>query len=245
MKRLLNTVTSAGSSTLNHARKGVVQSLTLGAVLLAGAAAQANVVNYGGQLFAGVETSPPGNYNLQLNHTEDNTRAHAYLEQYRILLDRQVTYHAHGQGSYMTPGSLTTATRIPGVNTSIVNSYLIHFDPTSGLGGRTTTGWIEFNAPIYIITHPNNDIDQTDARFGMNGVTYGQGLSDRGWDLASADWFDISTPSAGIWKLSWEANASSGMDEMRIIEIVDTIPTPGSVALLGLGGLAVLRRRRG
>lgn len=247
MKRFLNTVNSARSSTLlPRLRKGFVQSLTLGAIMLAGglagSAAQADVVGSSG-LFAGVETSPPGNYNLQLNHTEDNTRAHAYLEQYRILLDRPVRYHAHNFGSYMNNGQLTNGT-IPGVMTSIVNSYLIHFDPTSGAGGRTTSGYIDFNAPIYVITHPNNDIDQTDARFGMAGVTYGQGLSDRGFDLASNDWFDIGNPAAGVWRLSFEANASTGMDEMRIIEIVGSIPTPGSVALLGLGGIAALRRRR-
>lgn len=221
--------------------------VALAAAILASAAASApahaGVVGYGGNIFAGVETSPPGNYNLQLNHTEDNTRAHVYQEQAGIVLDRNVNYHAHLNGTYQQNSALVQNT-IPGVNTTLVTSYLVHFDPTSGAFGHTASGYVDFSNPFYVITHPNNDLDAADIPFGMPGVQYGTGLSDRGFDLASNDAFWISNPSAGVWRLQFEANASTGMDELRIIEVVGSVPSAGPLTLLAAGGLIAARRRR-
>lgn len=201
--------------------------------------AHASVVGQGGNV-GGPWTSPPAS--LKLNKTEHNTLTNVWIEQQNMLLPSNVWYNAHNPGTYQQVSSLVHNT-IPGAGTSRVNSYIFHFDPTSGIPTKTSKGYVDFDHEIYVITK-NGDIDSSDVPFGMSGTQYATSmLADRGYDLAANDAFWISNPSAGVWRLQFEARASTGMDELRVIEIA-SVPTPGSIALLGGAGLAAFRRRR-
>lgn len=200
-------------------------ALVAGSCALSAAPAAADVHNYAGAIFAGVETSPPSNYDLRLNATEDNTRTRVFMEHYRILLASNVYYNATGVGTYQQNSSLVHRV-IPDGNSATVNSYIFHFDPTSGWGNRRVQGWVEFTSPIYVISK-NADLDAADVHFGMPGVQYATGpASDRGYDLAANDAFWISQPQAGIWRLTFDATATTGMDELRVIEVVHIPPPP-------------------
>lgn len=227
--------------TRNRTNRFALRTLAGATIALTTGAAHAGVSNYGGNIYAGVQTSPPSNHDLRLNATEDNTRTRVYLEQSNILLQSTIYYNAHLNGTYQQNSALVHQA-IPGTGSATVNSYILHFDPTSGIRTRTSQGFIEFTNPIYVISR-NSDLDASDIRFGMTGVQYATGpLSDRGYDLASNDAFWISTPQAGVWRLDFYARSSTGMDELRVIEMV-SVPSPAPLALLGLGGLFAARRR--
>lgn len=202
-------------------------------------AALGDVRNYGGNIFAGVETSPPSNNDLRLGRTEDNTRAHVYREGYHVPLQLGTVYDAEANGRYDQNSDLRQGV-VPFVGNGRVNSYLIHFDPTSGARNRSARGWIDFDQKIYVLSR-NQSLDNTDNDYGFASVRYPGFLADRGMDLNPQDWFDISTPSPGIWRLEFFVEARTGLDQMRVIELV---PAPSSLALLGAGGLIAVRRRR-
>ncbi len=225
----------------NRTNRTALRAAACAALATTAAASHAGVANYGGNIYAGIQTSPPSNYDLRLNATEDNTRTRVYLEQSNVLLQHQTYYNAHFNGTYQQNSALVRQA-IPGTGTAVVNSYIFHFDPTSGFPTRTSTGFVEFTNPIYVISR-NSDLDASDVRFGMTGVQYATGpLSDRGYDLAANDAFWISTPRTGIWRLDFYARSSTGMDQLRVIEMV-SVPAPASLALLGMGGLLTARRR--
>jgi len=227
-------------TTISTRTRAILTSTILTAL---GAPALADIHNYGGGVYAGVESNPPSNMDLSLNGTEDDTRFHAYCENWRIPFQAGTPFQANLPGFYndvsdYTPGVIPIAAGTP------VNAYLFHFDPTSGIPAKDTTGWVEFTRPIWVIAE-SSSLDNTDNYYGYLGVQYPRFLNDREWDVDNFvgvdDWFHISQPSAGIWRLEVYAHAGAGMDQLRIIEL----PTPSSLALLGLGGLVTLRRRRG
>jgi hypothetical protein len=207
----------------------------------------AGVLNYGGNIYAGVSSIPPANMDLRLNATEDNTRTYVFAEQ-TLTLPNGVMYHAHNPGTYQSNSNLTRQ-MIPGGNAALVTSYIIHFDPTSGFPPKSSDGWIDFSGPIYVISQPpgagSNDLDNTDSPLGIPFVDYASGvfaIADRGFDLGgNNDVFSITNPTAGVWRLAWSCTASTGMDELRVVEM---IPEPGSVGMASLGVLALLRRLR-
>lgn len=223
MKRMLN---------LNNGRRTLC-ACSIAAAFLAAAPANAAIVGMAGDA-TGPWYGPPAS--LRLNDFENNTQTQVWVEQQGMLLPSSVYYNAHNPGTYQQNSALVHQT-IPGAGSMFVNSYIFHFDPTSGI--RSSTGSVDFDHDIYVISE-NNDLDSSDVWFGMPGVQYATGLlSDRGYDLASNDAFWISNPSAGVWRLTFEAHASTGMDELRVIET----PEPASLTMLALAGLHVLRRR--
>jgi MYXO-CTERM domain-containing protein len=209
---------------------------------LASAGAHAGVVNYGGNIFAGVESNPPSNYDLRLNRTEDNDRVRAFGERQGAVLSSTTYYNAHNPGNYQQNSHLVRQA-LPA--NGIFNSYIVHYDPTSGFPARRAAGFIDFSNPIYVITR-NDDLDASDHPFGIPGVQYPTGpISDRGPDLGALyDAFAISITSTGAWRLDFDLQSSTGQDQIRIVELTGFVPGPGAVALLGAGGLLTFRRRR-
>lgn len=219
-----------------------IRTLSAAVIMIAcSSVAMGDVYNYGGSIYAGVETSPPIGRDFRLNRLEDNTRTRVYLENYNTPILPFTLYDATSVGRYdsnsdLRPGYIPTGAGVRG------NSYLFHFDPTSGVPAKESRGWVEFTHPIYVLS-TNPSLDQSDFNYGFAGAAYATGIvADRGFDLNPQDWFDISNPQPGIWRLEFFARASTGMDELRVIEV---IPAPASLALLGLGGSIAFRRRRG
>lgn len=204
--------------------------------------ARAGVVGYY-NTFAGVESNNGVPRDLRVGHTQDDTRARAYQEGALVTLPVNTMYHAtsfSGNIHYNSNAQLTQLP-IPGGGSTIVNSYIVHYDPTS-IFTRTTTGYIDFDNPVYVITKPNSDLDATDHTLGIASWQYPAGLSDRGFDMAQAnDTFSLYSPAPGVWRVEWELESGVGVDQMRIVEIT---PTPATLGLLSAGGLLMARRRR-
>jgi hypothetical protein len=203
-----------------HTLSAAVTGLTLACGM-----ACADVHNYGGDIWAGVETNPPSNCDLRRNSTEDNQRTRVYREHDRVPLPQQIFYNATGVGTYQQTSTLVRKA-IPDADRSTVSSYIFHFDPTNNVAGKRSRGWVEFTHPIYVISQ-NADLDASDVYFGMPCVHYPTSfLADRGYDLAASDAFWISKPSANVWRLTFDVFATSGVDQVRVIEVVEVLPPP-------------------
>jgi hypothetical protein len=181
---------------------------------------------------------------LRLGATEDNTRSWVFIEQQNVGLPSNLIYDAHNPGRYTLNSDLETGSpTIPGNVHSRANSYIFHFDPTSGVPRKHSDGYIDFSNPIYVMSR-NESLDASDGRLGV-GI-YPNAFSpvaDRGYDLVSEDWFEISNPSPNVWRLEFHTSATTGMDQLRVVETW-MVPAPGALALMGFGGLVAARRRR-
>lgn len=236
-----NAMTTSARAVVGR-RRGLVAG-TVAAALLVGTSASADII---GQSSGGVHGpyTMTSSTDLRLNRTEDNTRSWVFLEQQGVGLPSNLVYNAHAPGRYTATAQLEPGSPfIPGDVNTRANSYIFHFDPTSGVGRKHSDGYIDFNKEIYVISK-NNDLDDSDLKVGV-GIYPGRfsPIADRGYDLVSEDWFDISRPSPGVWRLEFHTSATTGMDQLRVIETWQ-VPAPGSLALLGLGGMVAVRRRR-
>lgn len=214
---------------------------TVTAALLVSASANADIVGWSSTGVHGPYTMTPSQ-DLRLGRTEDNTRSWVFMEKRGVGLPSGLVYDAHKPGRYTLNSDLESGSpTIPGTAKTLANSYIFHFDPTSGAARRHSDGYIDFDKPIYVISR-NNNLDASDSLLGV-GIYPGSfsPIADRGYDLVTEDWFEISRPSANIWRLEFHTSATTGMDQLRVVE---TVPAPASLALLSLGGLAAARRRR-
>lgn len=230
-----NLVTASTSNSPRY--RGCRAAATIGAALLVSTAASAGIIGQSSTGVHGPYTMTPSD-DLRLNNTEDNTRSWVFLEQQGVGLPSNLIYDAHSPGRYTLNSDLRPGI-IPGNASSRVNSYIFHFDPTSGASRKYSDGYIDFSNPIYVIS-TNQNLANSDPALGVG--TYPGWFADRGYDLVSEDWFDISNPSANVWRLEFHTSATTGMDQLRVVETL--VPAPGSLALLGLGGMAAARRRR-
>lgn len=113
-----------------------------------------------------------------------------------------------------------------------ISSHMIVFDPVQS---RSRTSDITFSEPILGIIFLDVPLFNTHTLLGRAGVSYPGGV-------VNAYGFE-NTESATLINantLRFSATASSPGDRFRVI----TIPTPGALALSGLGVLVAGRRRR-
>ena len=116
-----------------------------------------------------------------------------------------------------------------------VNSHIIHFDNQGQpLPYPTVVGTVTFDAPIIGIICTNLRLDASDAALGNPGTTYPFGVFNRGISNFT-DAFKLLSPNT----LQFTLANGGAMDEIRVL----TLPSPGCLALLGLGGAAIGRRR--
>lgn len=120
------------------------------------------------------------------------------------------------------------------VNAQPVSSHFIHYD---GFPGAMASGTVTFNAQILFVQYTGGWIDLTDSTV-TTGTLYPTTNPTRGF--AGGGFININTNTLTF--MLFPAAPSSDVEQIRVFTRV--VPTPGSAALLGLGGLLTFRRRR-
>lgn len=124
----------------------------------------------------------------------------------------------------------------PGSVSGLVDSHFVHFD---GVPGLLITGTVTFSQPILAVQYADSSLDLSDS-LATTGTVYPTTLPGRGFsNWTGADFVDINGNTLTFQMISL------GQPELEQVRVFTrAVPAPGSMALLGLGGLAVARRRR-
>lgn len=122
----------------------------------------------------------------------------------------------------------------------LFDSHMIHFDASSGVA--MVSGSVTFNSNIIAVIFDEALLSASDSTFGAGGTTYFNNAN-RSYSantMSPGTWLNISgnTISFDLWAMQ----PGNYIAEVRVL--THPVPTPGSLALMGLGGLAVARRRR-
>lgn len=127
-----------------------------------------------------------------------------------------------------------------GAVAGLFDSHIVHFDALSGVAN--VTGSVTFNQAIVAVIYDESLLSATDSTFGAGGTTYDTGnffRSSSGNILGNSQ---LLVSGNTLWFDLWAFAPANYMSEIRVL--THAVPTPGSLALMGLGGLAVSRRRR-
>jgi hypothetical protein len=208
----------------------MTQIRTLCAVALAmgaGSITQAAITAGGGA--TNIIAPPPS---TALGALESNTQARAFNEVTNFTLATNLPVNATTPGTYTSNGSLTPGIIPAG---SVINSHYLYTDP---VGGATAAyeGFVEFDATVIGIIVLRSDLNSSDF-LGAPGTIYADNVA-RGLELSQAERFTLTLTGN---RINYRFNTSTATDDIRVITLV---PTPGALALLGVGGLVAMRRRR-
>lgn len=195
--------------------------IVCGMVACLGGSVRAGIVKVGG---AAVIAEPPPN--ISHNLWESDTGARVWFER-TVELGSPLAVNAVNTGMVFpvgTPGDIAP---------QAIESYMLRTDP---IGGNLISldGFVVFDQPILGVVTQGNTLDNTDALLGRPGINYNlneaRGLENPDTFLISADRLRVDfLYETGTWT-----------DDVRIITAV---PEPGSIAMLALAGLTLLRRR--
>ncbi len=126
-----------------------------------------------------------------------------------------------------------------GTLTGTFDSHFIHFDNASGI--NFVAGSVTFSQRIVAVIYQDVFLDLSDATFGSFGTTYPTSMPFRSFGPALGATVVALSPYTINFNIFANA-AQYRLEEFRVI--TETVPTPGSLALLGMGGVMVGRRRR-
>jgi len=138
-----------------------------------------------------------------------------------------------------SPGFYTGNAANFGIVAGTFDSHMIHFE---GIPGQfNVSGSVTFVDPIVAVIYENTYLDGTDAIFGSFGTVYPTSNPNR--SLGGV---------LGNNSLNWVGNTLSfnlftmapGNPVIQLRVLTHPVPGPGSLALLGLGGVLAGRRRR-
>ena len=162
------------------------------------------------------------------NRTE-SSNVRIYQEQDTFLLPASVSIDM--DGAMESGDSLANGVE--------VNSYYFHFDPV-GRDRTVATGSVTFGEQIIGIMVNGQTLFLSDPVLANGSIVPNTGSASRGLDAGG----DVISVSADGFTLNIESlTSSASYDQFRVLTAAP-IPTPGAMALLGLGGLAAARRRR-
>ncbi|MDX2116994.1 MAG: PEP-CTERM sorting domain-containing protein [Planctomycetota bacterium] len=137
------------------------------------------------------------------------------------------------------PGFYTGSSANFGIVAGTFDSHFIHFE---GIPGQfNVSGSVTFVDPIAAVIYENTYLDSSDPIFGSFGTIYPTSNPNR--SLAGP----LNSNS-----LNWVGNTLSfnlftmapGNPVIQLRVLTHPVPAPGSLAMLGLGGLVAARRRR-
>ena len=158
------------------------------------------------------------------------TTAFAWDEQQNITLATLAVDMTNNPGN----SSFT----IPGLLGGTFDSHFIHFEGIPGIIG--VQGSVTFATNIVGVIFKNTTLDLSDVTCGSPGTTYPTGYPFRGTNTIQPSFFSIN---ANV--LTFNLNSLASVAEVAQIRVItQSVPAPGAAALLGLGGLAMIRRRR-
>ncbi len=123
---------------------------------------------------------------------------------------------------------------VPGLVTGTVDSHFIHFEDNSGVG--LVQGSVTFSAPIVGVMFNGTSLDNSDVLCGAIGTTYPT--------LYPFRQMGSSVFSYTGNTLTFNLSTISPVIALAEIRVLTQVPAPASAALLGMGGLVALRRRR-
>ena len=151
--------------------------------------------------------------------------AYAWDEQQNITATVKVDETQNPGGNLGAVGGAVTGT---------YNSHFIHHQGIPGI--INAIGTVTFDAPIFAVIFVGTNLDNSDPVFGSLGTTYPTGYFFR--QLGSS----IFTVNGNT--LSFDLSTFSNVHDVAQIRVLTQVPAPAGGALLGLAGLAGLRRRR-
>lgn len=137
----------------------------------------------------------------------------------------------------MTNNPGTSAFMIPGLLGGTFDSHFIHFEGIPGV--ISAQGNVTFNGTIVGVAFVNTTLDATDPLAGAFGTVYPTTYFPRGTNTLQPSFFSINGNT-----IHFNLAALSSVGEVAQIRVFTQVPTPGPIALLGLGGLLAARRRR-
>lgn len=133
------------------------------------------------------------------------------------------------------PGNMGSP--IPGLLNGSYDSHFIHFQGIPGV--ISAQGNVTFNGTIVGVAFVNTTLDATDPLVGAFGTVYPTTYFPRGTNTLQPSFFSINGNT-----IHFNLAALSSVGEVAQIRVFTQVPSPGPVALLGLGGLVAFRRRR-
>jgi len=205
--------------------------VTLAGVFLCASGASADLVAFGGDVT--VLDSPPGS--VAEGALESDNQIFCFREKNNYVLTEDVAVSIAQPGSYSRKRDLTPGTVLAG---SVVDSWLLHFDPETNSKNQSYEGFLTFDGPVWGIIVCWKDLNASNTVLGASETIYtskrGDGLENNGRD--SLTWDALTNT------VSFSGRASSGIDHIRIL--TEPLPTPGSLALFSAGCLLFGNRRR-
>lgn len=161
------------------------------------------------------------------NRTESSD-IRIYQEQADFLLPASVSTDMNG--SMESDSGLSAGTK--------VESFFFHFDPL-GRDRTVATGSVTFADQIIGIMINGETIFLGDPILANGAILPNTGAASRGLE-ANGDTLSVGDDGR---TLNVTLTSSASFDQFRVLTAAP-VPTPGAMALLGLGGLAAARRRR-